>query len=789
MRNLSIRHGLSLRMRRRTVSVALSMLPLALVTASAAQPVPETSGGVSGDAPPPRMKTSPYLEPPAVKAKGSKPQAASEERDAIFLRADRLEGEGQKWVEAEGKVELRSRRQTILADWLHYDIPADEFWGKGNVVIRQGMDTISGPEAKFKRNDETGYFSKPEFRVGENNSRGDASMLTFLGPEKYEITDVRYTTCVAGNNDWYLTSADVEIDRTRLVGTAHDATLYFKSVPILYSPYLSFPLSNERKSGFLTPVYGSSNQRGFEVAIPYYLNLAPNYDATLLARPMSRRGFQLGGQFRYLFADSSGEADAAILPHDRITGTDRWALAWKHNQNFGGGFGGFVNAEKVSDNTYFADLSDRLALTSQTNLPRDYGVTYNKDPVSFLARMQSFQTLQDPNAPITPPYFRQPQVSMLIKPVEWQGLDWGAIGDFTRFHQPALVPNGNRSILYPTVAWSRQGSYWFVTAQTGLHMTNYDLENPVTPPSNFNRVLPISTIEGGLIFERDTEWLGRSFVQTLEPRLYYVQIPFRNQSSYPNFDTALDDFTFSHIFTANRYLGWDRIGDANQLTVALSSRFLDPGTGEEKMRFAIGQQYYFEGQQVTLNEPPRTSNTSDLLVAGEARLSDVWSAAGALQYQVSPKQTERLDLGARYQPASGQVLNVAYRYIREYLNSSGQVSQLKQIDLSGQAPFLDNWSVIGRWNYSLVDAKTLEGVIGFEYNGGCWVFRIAAQRLQTNTQQYSTSVFVQLELNGLARLGTNPGDVLRRSVPGYSTANDPALRPIGERPPNYFPNF
>jgi LPS-assembly protein len=779
-------------MRCRAVTVVLSTLSLALATTSEAQSVPDDSS----DTPPPRMKTSPYLEPPPARPltagkppPGAKPQPPSEDLDAIFLRADRLEGEGQKWVEAEGKVELRSRRQTVLADWLRYDIPADEVWGKGNVVLRRGIDWITGPEVKFKRDDDTGFFRQPEFHIGENNSRGDASMLTFLGDQKYEITDMRYTTCVAGNNDWYLTSADVELDRSRLVGTAQDASVYFKGVPILYSPYLSFPLSNERKSGFLTPVYGSSNQRGFEVAIPYYLNLAPNYDATLLARPMTRRGLQLGGQFRYLFPESSGEADAEILPHDRITDTNRWAVAWKHNQNFGGGFAGFINVQKVSDDTYFADLSDRLALTSQTNIPRAYGVTYNKDPVSFFAQMQSWQTLQDPNNPTTPPYNRLPQVTMAIKPVEWQGLDWGATGEFVRFSQSALTPNGNRAILYPTVAWSRQGSYWFVTAQTGLNMTNYDLDNPVTPPANFNRVLPISSVDGGLYFERDTEWLGKSWVQTLEPRLYYVQIPYRNQSNYPNFDTATDDTNFSHFFTANRYLGWDRIGDANQLTVALASRFLDPVSGEEKMRFAVGQQYYFESQQVTLNEPPRTSNTSDLLVSAEARLSDVWSAASALDYQVSPRQTERFDLSARYQPASGSVLNASYRYIREYLNSSGQISQLKQIDLSGQMPFLDNWSLIGRWNYSLVDAKTLEGVIGFEYNGGCWVFRIAAQRLQTNTQQVSNSVFVQLELNGLARLGTNPGDVLRRSVPGYSTANDPASRPIGDKPANFFPNF
>jgi LPS-assembly protein len=737
---------------------------------------------------PPRLKPSPVLEPPAAAV--AKPAPATD-RDAIFLRADRLEGEGQKWIEAEGKVELRTRRQTVLADWLRYDTATDEIWGKGNVTLRRGIDWVTGPEVKFKRSDESGYFDMPEFHIGENASRGDAKQIIFQGPDHDQLKEVRYTTCVAPNEDWYLQANDVDLDKSRQVGVAHDTTVYFKGTPILYSPYLTFPLSNERKSGFLTPVLGSSNQRGFEASLPYYLNLAPNYDATILARSMSRRGIQTAGQFRYLFPQANGEADAEYLPHDRVTDTDRYALALRHNEDFGGGFSGFINAQKVSDDTYFADLSDRLALTSQTNLPRFAGVAYNHDPFSLLAQVQKFQTLQDPNNPITPPYFREPQLAFTMRPVEWEGLDFAAIGEYVNFQNSALTPTGTRSFIYPTVSWSKNGSWWFFTAQTGVHATYYDLENPATPPASFDRVLPITTLDGGIVFERDAEWFGRKFIQTLEPRAFYVNIPFHNQSNYPIFDTAQDDFNYSHLFTANRYLGWDRIGDANQMTLAVQSRFLDPESGAERMRFGIGQQYYFESQQVTLNEPPRTTNSSDILVFGESRLSEVWTAAGLLVYQPTPRQTQELDLGGRYQPAAGQVLNVLYRYIFQYVNSSGQVSQLKQIDASGQWPLSNNWSVIGRWNYSLVDAKTLEGVIGFEYNGGCWVFRIAAQRLQTNTQQVSNSVFVQLELNGLARLGTNPVDVFTRNVAGYTTSNDPTRRPSGEPAgaADFFPRF
>jgi LPS-assembly protein len=763
----------------RASTVGLSLLLLQSVV-YAQTPSADTSDT------PPRLKIAPVLVPPPPKA--LKPGPGSD-RDAVYLRADLLEGESEKWVQSSGKVELRTRRQTVLADWLHYDLVTEEVWAKGNVLMRRGADWISGPEAKFKRGDETGFFHQPEFHIGDNASRGDAKDLLFVGENRYELKDFRYTTCVAGNDDWYLTSREVDLDRSRLVGTARNASIIFKGVSILYSPYLDFPLSNERKSGFLTPVFGSTSSRGIEMSIPYYLNLAPNYDATLTPRVMTRRGLQINGQARYLFADMAGEADAEVLP-DRVTGTNRYGLSWKHNQNFGflPGLAGYVNMQKVSDDAYFTDLSDRIVVTSQSTLPREAGLVYNRGPFSLLTRVQKFQTLQDPANPITPPYFREPQLLMTMSPVEWKGLDFQASGEFVSFRQAALV-TGDRSVLYPSVTWAQRGNAWFLNARTGLHMTHYDLDNPTLAQSHLNRVVPISSVDSGLVFERDANLLGKAFTQTLEPRAYYVYIPYRRQDQIPAFDTAIDEFNFSQLFTENRYLGSDRVGDANQLTLAAVTRLSDPQTGEERMRFAIGQRYYFQDQRVTLTEAPRTANTSDLLLAGEGRLSDVWSAASALQYNLDHRQTERLDLGVRWQPGPGRVLNASYRYIRQQIDLTGNTSQLKQVDFSGQWPFLDGWSAIGRWNYSLVDGKTLEGVVGLEYNGGCWAFRIVGQRLTTTTQLASKSVFVQFELNGLARLGTNPIDVLKRSVPGYLTVTDPALRPAGTTPSDYFPEF
>ncbi len=279
----------------------------------------------------PALKLSPQLEPPLPNP--AQATAQPTEREAIFLRADRLEGNAQQWLEASGKAELRSRRNTVLADWLRYDVASDEVWGKGDVTVRRGIDWITGPEVKFNRATDIGFFTTPEFHVGENLSRGSASEILFNGPDHYELKDASYTTCVAGNDDWYLRSADVDLDKSRLVGIAHDATVYFKGEPILHSPWLDFPLSNDRKSGFLTSAFGSSSSTGFEMSLPYYLNLAPNYDTTLTPRLMTRRGLQFGDQFRYLFPDMAGETNVEVL-QDRVTDTTRYLLDWTHNQNF-----------------------------------------------------------------------------------------------------------------------------------------------------------------------------------------------------------------------------------------------------------------------------------------------------------------------------------------------------------------------------------------------------------------------------------------------------------------------
>ncbi len=724
----------------------------------------------SGTLPVPELRLARDLTPP-TRARGNALTPPPGENRAVFLRADSVLGKSNDQLEATGHVELRTRSETVVADRLHYDFGQGEIEGTGNVLLRRGIDSIAGPEMKYRPETETGHFASPRYFLGETGGRGFAREIRFVGPQQFEASDASYTTCVAPRDDWYVRMDELEVDETRKVGTAHHAWVYFLGAPIAYTPWLSFPLSNERKSGFLAPLLGSSGLRGLELATPYYFNLAPNYDATVTPRLMSKRGVQLAAQGRYLFATSAGEVDVEGLANDRVTGTNRYALAWKHNQNLSGlaaGLAAYWNLSKVSDDTYFSDLADRIAITAQTTLAREGGFVYNRGPWQFIAREQAFQTLQDPNGPpVGKPYNRLPQLQAAMRESDFGGFTMAGTGEYVRFTNPTL-PTGQRMYVYPTASWSRQGAAWSVKARAGVHARHYDLDQAIGGQSIYDYAIPITSLDAGLVFERDSRLFGRDVVQTLEPRAFYVYIPYRDQTRIPAFDTAVDDYNFAQLFSENRYLGHDRIGDANQLTLALTSRSIDTESGAERLRLAIGQRFYFDSQRVTLSEAPRSASSSDVLLLAEGRLTDVWSLASLMQYNFDQSRSERFDVSARYTPGSGKALSGSYRYARQFIDPfTGQNRELKQFDVAGQWPVGFRTTLLGRWNYSLIDRKTLEAVAGVEYNVDCWIVRIVGQRLTTTTQTTTTSVYLQLELTGLARIGTSPIELLRRTVPGY----------------------
>lgn len=698
------------------------------------------------------------------------------DKGPVDVTADRIEGTADKETTASGNAELKRGDVSIGADKLRFQNESEEVTAEGKVRIQRGGDVITGPSLRYRMPDATGFIESPDYSLAPRqrdksapvSARGGAARLEFQGEDKYHLTDATFTTCKPGNNDWYAQIGDLELDFTRQVGTARDAKVYLLGTPILYLPWLTFSLNNERKTGVLPPTFGRSDKGGNEFTVPYYFNLAPNRDLTLAGRYMDKRGAQLNGQFRYLEKNYAGEFRFEALPDDKILRTNRSALTLNHSYADGKAFGG-LNINKVSDDNYFRDLTSRINLTSQTNLNREGFVGYTDQwwetgSYSATARVQQFQTLQDPSNPVVTPYGRAPQMLLNATRQDIRGLDFNFASEYVDFSHPTQVL-GRRTMAYPSLTLPLLMPGGFFTPKLGLHATTYRLSRePVGIDPSPSRVLSIFSLDSGLTFERDTRIGGNDFIHTLEPRAYYLRVPYRNQNQIPLFDTALADFNYAQIFSENAFVGGDRINDANQLTVAMTSRLLAAGTGQEAVRATIGQRFYFEPQRVTLNptDVPRAYRSSDWLAALSGPIAPKWNAETAVQYNSREQRAERLTVSARYQPEMFKLLNLSYRYLRD---------QVGQIDVSAQWPLGGPWYGVGRYNYSLKDRSMVETLAGFEYNGDCWIGRIVLQRFATATGQTTNAIFLQVELSGLSSIGTNPLETLRRNIPGYSRLN------------------
>lgn len=707
----------------------------------------------------------------------------------MYVVADQIQGNSDVETIADGAVDMRRGNDQILADHLTYNSLTDEMEANGNVELRRNDDQMRGPHLKLNLGDNEGSFETPAYtlkRIPKVETgqpagkplvgRGVAEQLDFEGENQYHFRKTTYSTCEAGpqQNDWYARIADLKLDYDQDLATGSDATVYFKGVPVLYTPMLSFALNNQRKSGLLPPTVGGTSQSGLEVIAPYYWNIAPNMDATLSPRLLTKRGVEFMGELRYLGAGYSGQLNGEVLPNDRVFHGDRSALSLVHTQSFGNGFLGLINASRVSDDSYFTDLSSRLTNISQTYLLRQGQLFYGASWWNASLLVQRYQVLQAPGQPlIGHPYERLPQFTVTaIRPDLPAGLLFNFTGDYAKFSNPdQTLTQGNRTILYPQISLPMQTAAFYLTPKIGLHSTQYRLDQqPVGTPSSLSRNVPIFSVDSGVTFERDMELFGRTMTQTLEPRLYYLKVPRRDQSLYPIFDTGIADFNFAQIFSENIFTGGDRIADANQLTAAISSRIIDPLTGNEDFKVMLGQRYYFTDQYVTFpGQTPRTSHLANYLAGVTARVNVNTFLDSALEYDPQAKQVQRFNLTSRYQPETGKLINAGYRFTRDLLN---------QIDISGQWPLMPGWSVVGRYNYSFKDKREIETIAGLEYNAGCWSTRFVIQQLATAIGQTSSAFFIQLELNGFSRLGSNPLDMLRRSVPGYGRTIQPSSNPI-----------
>jgi len=714
------------------------------------------------------------------------------------IEADRLEGKKGKQLEATGNALLRKGDESIRADKLLYfqdtqdihaqgsvllrkgdeSIRADRLWyfqdtrdvdAQGSVVIEQQGSTMSGPHLKLNLDTSIGSMEQPKFYLKENDARGSAEMMHILDKQRFSLDKASYTTCPADNQDWVLNVNGLEIDKGRQIGVAHHAWIEFMKVPILYSPWMDFPLNDQRKSGFLAPIFGGTANGGSELTLPYYWNIAADHDATIAPRFMRKRGLMLYNEFRYLEKSYGGEIHIDVLPDDKVDNIRRDNFSLLHNQTLAGGLNGYVNFNRVSDDAYFRDLGNSVRVTSQTNLPREVGLNYNKNWWTAVARVQRFQTLQDPAAPIIAPYARMPQVTVNTQQNR-ASANLAFAGEFVDFRH-ATLPNGRRLVLYPSVSYPMLNDpAYYVTPKIGLHSTQYVMgANNTSALGNTSRTLPILSVDSGLAFEGEGNLFGTEYVHTLEPRAFYVHIPYKNQDMLPNYDSALADISFTQMFAENRFFGSDRIGDADQITLAATSRWLDKNTSAERLAVVVGERFSFKTPQVNLATPATNTNKSGILVDISGKMTSAWLLYSEFQFDPNEVHTQRFNVAANYRPEAGKTLNLGYRFIR---------NTLRQVDVSAQWPLFNRWYGVGRWNHSLQDDRVLEAIAGLEYNQSCWTLRLVAQRFPTATQQYHNGFFVQLELNDMVKMGSDPLSLLKQSVPGYSKlSGKPATNP------------
>ncbi|WP_088708824.1 LPS-assembly protein LptD [Noviherbaspirillum denitrificans] len=701
--------------------------------------------------------------PAAVPAQDVKGGNAQEKELPATIRAEQMTGRPDREVFLERDVEIIRGPTTINADKATYHIVEDEVEAHGNIRMRRFGDSYTGEDLRLKIEASEGFVLKPTYHLQRNNAQGAAERIDFEGEDRATVYEGSYSTCEGPDPDWYLKSGKLDLDQAREEGVAHRTLVYFKGVPILAAPAMSFPLTDSRKSGALPPTIGTTNRGGLEVTVPYYFNIAPNRDVTLYPKIYARRGLQLGAEGRYLGEDYFGQTRFEYLPSDQQTKTDRYAITSTHTQFLAPGLAWTWNLNSASDDDYPTDFSRTITAAKQRLLLRDTALTYGTALWQASARASNFQVLQDPIVPIVRPYDRLPQVTFHAGKQDVNGFDWDVDSELTRFWHPTLL-RGDRFLVNPRIAYPMIQPGYFITPKLSLHSTRYSLDSRTPVPNdNLSRTLPTLSLDSGLVFERDARFFGRDMIQTLEPRLFYVYTPYKDQTAFPNFDTAEADLSFAQLFSENRFVGNDRISDANQVTAAMISRYIEP-TGAERMRFALGQRFYFTEQRVTLGGA-RNESRSDLLLSAYGQLMQGLSVEGNVQYSQTLNSMSRANYGVRWQPAPKRVLNLQYRRAR--------LNNLEQVDVSGQWPIAERWYGVARMNYSLPDSKVAEGLLGMEYKADCWVFRIVGQRTPTATGLTNTALFFQLELSGLTRLGSNPLEALRANIPGYQLVNQP----------------
>lgn len=659
-----------------------------------------------------------------------------------------------------GNVKMTQGDRTIRADCLEYNSKTQDAKLKGGIEYTDPMLTVRGNSGTYSPT-LGADFQGTQFELPGRGARGSARNLKAEGNGKLTLEGVNFTTCPANQVDWQLNADEIELDTRARTGTGRGTKIEFKGVPIVYLPWMTFPLGDQRKSGFLFPNVGASSRNGAVVEVPYYWNIRPNLDFTAEPVYYSKRGLDLAGDVRYLTPRQRGEFQFNYLPNDSLADQTRSRLKLEHVAELPGEWRVRIDATDVSDTDYFEDFARGPEGTSVPFAERLAELTYRDEHFNIRGQVQDFQVIDEELSAEDRPYTRAPR---LLASGDWdKGLgtiDYGFDAELVDFERNTGV-TGWRLDVAPRAGLDVSAPGYFIRPSIGYRYTAYSLQDqaPGTDDSP-TRSLPYATFDTGLVFERSSGSHGQRRL-TLEPRALYLYTPFRDQDQLPLFDTGLPDLNLVQLYRTNRYVGADRVNDANQVAFGLTSRLLSSESGAQYLAASVGQAFYFEKPRVVLpGEPPATRDTSDFIAQVSLTAYKNWNLEAGFQYNPEDQVAERQQYRLQYRPDGERVVNLAYRALRD---------RIEQVDTSIAWPIGKRWNVYGRYVYSLLDSKTLDQFAGFEYKACCYKLRAIARRSVSNRNGNSETEFLlTLELNGLAGVGTADDAFLEHAIRGYS---------------------
>lgn len=686
--------------------------------------------------------------------------------DRTQLQADAADMSLKDVTRFSGSVVVQREGRRLEADKATYHHGDENFDAAGNVLFLSGEVEIEAERARMNMKKNRGTMQQTRYRVLPGNASGTAETLTLDGPQRMILSEATYTTCPPDDVAWQLSASEITLDKESRQGTASHVVIDFMGVPFLYLPYLRYPLGDERMSGFLFPTFGTSDERGTEFSVPYYWNIAPEMDATITAHNMTRHGLMWENEFRYLTEQSEGRIELDYLADDKILGTDRRRFRWYHQAQADAGWSSVIDYQEVADKDHLADFGGTLNSSSTTHLEQRATLNYNADTWLFSALAQDFQTLSTPD---TIPYRKLPQLTLASRlPTRDNRVNANALSEWVRFdHTDKSKVTAERTHVQPTVSLPLRNQAAYFTPRITGYFTQYQLsENAPQADKTPTRSLAISSLDTGLFLERDTSLAGTPLLQTLEPRLFYVYAPYRDQEDLPIFDSGLTTFSFDSLFRENRFTGTDRIGDTNRLTVALTTRLLHQQTGAELFSASVGRVYYYDDRRVTLpDQAVETANTSDYVARLAASPAPYWSLSSDIQWDGDTEQTRFSTSRISYRRDNDHLLTLGYRYRRDDIATRdiGLIWRLSP-----------RWRFLAGYQYDEMQNRELETVMGVNYDSCCWGLRILAREYYNGTSNgqdlYDSAIYLVLDLKGLSSFGndTQGDSILRQAIPGYT---------------------